>query len=56
MLQLNVTFLNEHATQSATYHDHHCKQKYLLYAGQSVCVLSYANTLAPSHCHLQSHT
>ena len=37
--------LNDHATQSAAYHDHHCKQKSPLYAGQTVSVLNDAKTL-----------
>ena len=37
--------LNNHATQSAAYHDHHCRPKSLLYAGQTVSVLNDAKTL-----------
>ena len=37
--------LNDHATQSAAYHDHHCKPKSLLYARQTVSVLNDAKTL-----------
>ena len=33
------------ATQSAAYHDCHCKQNSLLYAGQTVSVLNDAKTL-----------
>ena len=37
--------LNDCATQSATYHDCHCKQKSPLYAGQTVSILNDAKTL-----------
>ena len=37
--------LNDHATQSAAYHDCHCRPKSLLYAGQTVSVLNDAKTL-----------
>ena len=37
--------LNDCATQSAAYHDHHCKQKFPLYAGQTVSILNDAKTL-----------
>ena len=37
--------LNDHATQSAPYHDHHCRPKSPLYAGQTVSVLNDAKTL-----------
>ena len=37
--------LNDCATQSAAYHDRHCKQKSLLYAGQTVSILNDAKTL-----------
>ena len=37
--------LNDCATQSAVYHDCHCKPKHLLYAGQTVSVLNDAKTL-----------
>ena len=37
--------LNDHATQSAAYHDRHCKPKSPLYAGQTVSVLNDAKTL-----------
>ena len=37
--------LNHRATQSAAYHDHHCKPKSLLYAGQTVSVLNDAKAL-----------
>ena len=37
--------LNDHATQSAAYHDCHCKPKSLLYAGQTVSVLHDTKTL-----------
>ena len=37
--------LNQHATQSAEYHDHHCRSKSPLYAGQTVSVLNIARTL-----------
>ena len=37
--------LNDCATQSAAYHDHHCRPKSPLYAGQTVSVLNDAKTL-----------
>ena len=37
--------LNDCATQSAAYHDRHCKPKSPLYAGQTVSVLNDAKTL-----------
>ena len=37
--------LNDHATQSATYIDCHCKPKSPLYAGQTVSILNDAKTL-----------
>ena len=37
--------LNDCATQSAAYHDHHCKSKSLLYTGQTVSVLNDTKTL-----------
>ena len=37
--------LNDRATQSAAYHDCHCKPKSPLYAGQTVSVLNDAKTL-----------
>ena len=37
--------INDHATQSAAYHDSHCKQKSPLYAGQTVSVFNDAKTL-----------
>ena len=37
--------LNDRATQSAAYHDRHCKPKSPLYAGQTVSVLNDAKTL-----------
>ena len=37
--------LNDCATQSAAYHDRHCKQKSPLYAGQTVSILNDAKTL-----------
>ena len=36
--------LNDRATQSAAYHDRHCRPKSLLYAGQTVSVLNDAKT------------
>ena len=37
--------LNQCATQSAEYHDHHCRPKSLLYVGQTVSVLNDTRTL-----------
>ena len=37
--------LNQRATQSAEYHDHRCRPKSPLYAGQTVSVLNDARTL-----------
>ena len=37
--------LNQRATQSAEYHDCHCRPKFPLYAGQTVSVLNDARTL-----------
>ena len=37
--------LNDRATQSAAYHDRHCRPKSPLYAGQTVSVLNDAKTL-----------
>ena len=37
--------LNQHATQSAEYYDHHCRTKYLLYAGQTVSVFNNDKSL-----------
>ena len=37
--------LNQHATQSAEYRDHHCRTKSLLYAGQTVSVLNNDKSL-----------
>ena len=37
--------LNQRATQSAEYHNHHCRPKSPLYAGQTISVLNDARTL-----------
>ena len=37
--------LNQHATQSAEYHNHHCRTKSQLYAEQTVSVLNDTRTL-----------
>ena len=37
--------LNDHAIQSTAYHDHHCRPKSPLYAGQTVSVLNDTKTL-----------